>query len=112
MSMYAASPQILIVDDDVDYCQSLQDLLSVFGRSAVCLASGQEALEYLRTRPHPQLILLDWAMPGMDGGQFLREFVRDPALAEITVVIATGYPASRLVIPLAVRCRILEKPFG
>src|SRR3954447_27054377 len=110
MSMYAAAPRVMVVDDDADFRESLHDLLSVFGRSAVCLASGQEALEYLRTRPHPQLILLDWAMPGMDGGQFLREFVRDPALAEITVVIATGYPASRLVIPLTVRCEILEKP--
>jgi CheY-like chemotaxis protein len=39
----------------------------------------------------PALILLDLTMPGMNGWDFRREQLRDPALAGIPVVVMTGY---------------------
>jgi len=57
---------------------------------------GESALEYLQKRgPHaeaarPDLVLLDWALPGMNGGEVLREIRNDEVLKDIPVVVMTG----------------------
>jgi len=53
-------------------------------------ANGQEALDYLRRHEPPCLILLDLAMPVMDGQAFLAEQRKEARLAAIPVVALTG----------------------
>lgn len=81
---------LLIVDDDGDNREALQDLLEAAGYTVACAANGLDALEYLRSHSHPDLILADLVMPVMNGWVLALERNRDPRLAEIPLVVFSG----------------------
>jgi CheY-like chemotaxis protein len=81
---------ILLVEDDEDILQVVADALSAEGHRVVPTSNGREALEYLNRAPRPCLILLDLAMPIMDGWRFLEELKARPALAEVPVVLLSA----------------------
>src|SRR5581483_2432576 len=65
--------KILIADDDpVARCR-LEDCLQEWGYEVVAAADGAEAVRLLQAPDAPQLALLDWMMPGLDGQQVCRE---------------------------------------
>lgn len=57
---------VLIVDDEPDILMLLRLALEAAGYETVEASDGQEALELIRAR-HPDVVLLDVMMPGMDG---------------------------------------------
>lgn len=69
--------QILIVDDDPFTLKLLNRMLANLGfPAATACDSGRAALEWIDdSGNHPDLILLDLNMPGMDGAEFLRHLV-------------------------------------
>jgi CheY-like chemotaxis protein len=82
---------VLVVDDDADSRDSVSHSLDLSGYSAVQAENGQSAFEILKTMLHlPCLILLDLAMPIMDGREFLRLRARDRILFDIPVVVVSG----------------------
>jgi len=81
---------ILIVEDDVDLAQCSAEVLEAAGYRTAIAASGSEALSFLRTNNHTDLILLDMMMPVMDGWTFREEQQKLPALASIPVVVVTA----------------------
>ena len=89
--MSAAPIDILLVDDDSDLRRAMIDLLASDDYTAVGVPNGQEALEWLDSaeRP-PRLILLDLMMPVMDGWQFRKEQLKNPALASIPVAVLSS----------------------
>ena len=102
---------ILIVEDDFDLRDSLQDMLEDEGYHVATAADGAEALAYLRSRPAPGLVLLDWMMPTCDGRQFRTEQLADPALAHIPVVLLTADARVRDQMPSLGLSEFLGKPF-
>jgi CheY-like chemotaxis protein len=58
---------ILVVDDDPDLLESLCPWLEEEGFTTQSASNGKEALDCLRTKALPDLILLDLMMPVMDG---------------------------------------------
>ena len=59
-------------------------------------SNGQEALDQLRSGTDlPSLILLDLMMPVMDGWEFRREQRKDPAIADVPVVVLSALDPSR-----------------
>jgi CheY-like chemotaxis protein len=82
--------RILVVEDDEDARDAMVALLQMKGYRAVPAGNGQEALDYLRRAPLPNLIILDLWMPVMDGWQFRTEQVKDPRLAGIPVIVVTA----------------------
>jgi two-component system response regulator MprA len=81
---------ILVVEDDLDVRLSLVEVLEDEGYSVASASDGVEALDYLRVRPAPRLILLDLMMPRMDGFQFRSAQMNDRAIAEIPVAVVTA----------------------
>jgi CheY-like chemotaxis protein len=78
------------------------------GFAAAAVANGQEALEYLRSAPQPNIILLDLMMPVMDGWEFRRRQQADPDIARVPVVVLSALdPARAAVVDAAA---FLKKP--
>jgi CheY-like chemotaxis protein len=84
-------PTVLVIDDDEDIRTTLQEVLRDQGFTVACAANGREALDMLlRDELNPALILLDLAMPEMDGYEFRQEQQKVPRLAQIPVVLFSG----------------------
>jgi len=81
---------ILAVDDDPNFLLLATRLLEGAGHSVLNAHSGARGLEIAREK-HPDLILLDINMPGMDGFQTCRKIRADPGLKHIPVVLVTGW---------------------
>lgn len=92
--MLSSRPKkILTVDDDEDIRSSISERLEMEGFETVWAKNGRVALEYLRATNDadlPDLILLDYMMPIMNGQEFYREMRKIPRLAQIPVVIMTA----------------------
>ena len=81
---------ILVVEDDDATAEWLADVIRREGHQAATAANGRLALDYLRGRPRPDLILLDMMMPVLDGWQFRARQREDPGLAEIPVIVLSA----------------------
>lgn len=81
---------VLLLEDDEAIGDAIASLLEEEGHVVVWARDGQIALERLRSGPRPDLILLDLAMPVMDGFHFRAEQRLQPALASIPVVVCTA----------------------
>lgn len=81
--------RILIVDDNPVNLKLAADVLGFDGFSVETVENAERALEALRRR-RPDLILMDIAMPGMDGLELTRLLKADPATAAIPVVALTA----------------------
>lgn len=81
---------VLVVEDDDELRGALLELLCLEGFEAAEAHDGREALDYLRSREPPCLVVLDMTMPRMSGLEFLAERQRDSRLASIPVVVVSG----------------------
>src|SRR3989475_12942044 len=81
---------ILVIDDDADTRMSLRDFLTGQGFIVHTAREGQQALHMLEKMDPPDLILLDYKMPVMNGKQFLAIQRRTPRLENIPVVILSA----------------------
>ena len=88
--MVVRAAQILVVEDDDDLRQVVTDLLKQIGYTVAGAVNGQEALDYLHAHQPPSLIVLDVMMPVMDGVEFCRRRLRDPALNAIPIFLFTA----------------------
>jgi CheY-like chemotaxis protein len=86
----AALPRILLVEDDPWLREAMAEVLAERGYEVACAAHGREALNELGDLPTPSVILLDLAMPVMDGWEFRAEQRRDPRLAAIPIVVLSA----------------------
>ncbi|MDD3530188.1 MAG: EAL domain-containing protein [Gallionellaceae bacterium] len=81
---------ILIVDDMPENLEVLGGILRDAGHAVRVGNSGAAALRYAALEPHPELILLDIMMPGMDGHEVLRRLRDDEATRDIPVLFLTA----------------------
>jgi len=80
--------KILVVDDDKNICELLRLYLEKEGYSVILAHDGEEALLKFETL-HPELVLLDIMLPGLDGWQVCRE-IRKKSMAPIIMLTAKG----------------------
>lgn len=82
--------RILVVDDEVGIRKITQISLEVIaGWQVLSAASGQEGLEIAQTE-HPDAILLDVMMPGIDGITTLQHLRENPTTQTIPVILLTA----------------------
>lgn len=83
---------ILVVEDNSQLSEALAEFLAIHGHAVQTAANGADALGLLASsESQPALILLDLAMPVLDGWGFLDELNRSQKLANVPVVIMSGY---------------------
>jgi CheY-like chemotaxis protein len=85
----AAASQILVVDDEEDLLELVRYNLAKEGYRVQGVTSGEEALKAVRRQP-PDLIVLDWMLPAVDGLEICRRLKSDPKTRDIPVVMLTA----------------------
>jgi len=85
------APLVLLVDDYQDAREMYAEFLRTSGYRVVEAADGAEALEQAAALV-PDLILMDFALPVIDGREATRRLKADPATAGIKVAILSGMP--------------------
>lgn len=107
--MTAQTASILVVDDDVDTCQNLSDILTDIGYEVTVAHNGAQALEEIRQRPF-DIALLDLKMPGMDGLTLYRE-IKKLRADTIAIVISAFISPEHEAAAYGAGClRVLSKP--
>lgn len=81
--------RILVAEDDLDIARLVQFQLQFAGYSITMAPDGSEALKLAHKDP-PDLILVDWMMPVMDGLQTVKALKSDPVLKQIPVILMTA----------------------
>jgi CheY-like chemotaxis protein len=107
--MIPSAASILVVDDEVDTCRNLSDILTDLGYHVDMAHDGLAALELARQK-HYDVALLDLKMPGMDGLTLYRELRK---LHASTVAIIVSAYASKSVTDEALAAgawQVLAKP--
>src|SRR3954447_17469091 len=82
--------QILIVEDEVEVAEALSEVLELAGYSTRIARNGRQAIEHLAQGGRPDLILLDMAMPVLDGRGFRREQLLLGDAAKVPTVVLTA----------------------
>jgi CheY-like chemotaxis protein len=80
---------ILIVDDEEDLLFMLEKRLKSEGYSVITTTNGTNAIALAQSQ-HPDLIILDIVMPGMDGGEVSAKLKEHPLTRSIPVIFLTG----------------------
>ena len=89
-SMIREVPRILIVDDVEANRLILKDIITEMGYQPVLVESGAQALKMVQ-RMRPQLIILDIAMPEMDGYEVCQKLKKRPETKEIPIIFISAF---------------------
>jgi CheY-like chemotaxis protein len=81
---------IYVVDDQPDVCDVMARQLVARGHTAACFTSGDAVLAAIQ-RQRPQLLVLDYMMPDLDGLQVLQRIRDNPATSDLPVLFYSGY---------------------
>lgn len=82
-------PKILVVDDETDVCDFVRNFFQERGYMVMTALNGEEALSVVK-RDHPQLVLLDIKMKGMDGIAVLKHIRDIDKTVKVIMVTALG----------------------
>ncbi len=89
---------ILVVEDNADIRDTLEQVLQMEGYEVECASNGGEAIELLKRKHEPVLVLLDMMMPVMSGWEFLEAQKSDHVLATLPLVILSPLGAASALI--------------
>lgn len=106
--------RVLVVDDDPAIVEMLVELLERDGRFEVrTAATGFDA--GLRTKEfHPDVIVLDYMLPDINGNAVIRSIRADASLADVKIIIVSGV-VNRDDVKSLIHCgadEFLQKPFS
>ena len=85
-----ANETVLVIEDNEMNMKLVRSLLQI-GKYSVLEASDAENGIQLAREHHPDLILMDIQLPGMDGLTATREIKNDPEVKDISIVALTSY---------------------
>jgi PAS domain S-box-containing protein len=82
--------RVMVVDDNRDAADSATTILRLLGHQVECAYTGPSALELAR-HFMPAVVLMDLAMPGMNGFETLRQIRSQPGSEHVFAIAMTGY---------------------
>jgi len=109
--VFAGTPRVFIIDDDVSIRESIQGLLTSVGLRTECFETVEEFLQS-DTSDGPSCLILDVSLPGISGIEFQQQ-LRDQG-RKTPIIFVTGHGD----IPMSVKAiksgavEFLTKPFG
>lgn len=83
--------QALVIDDSRTTRMILKQLLKQFGFEVSEAADGKQALSVLGTMGHPDLILVDWDMPVMNGWEFIQAVRAQHEYDDLPLMMITAH---------------------
>lgn len=91
---HLAGLPVLVVDDDVDACKTVTEILHKIGMEGEWTDNGVQAVAMVQQRHQADAdylaVLLDWKMPGMDGVETARQ-IRAKVGPQVPIIILTAY---------------------
>ncbi|HYY90040.1 MAG TPA: response regulator [Chloroflexota bacterium] len=102
--------EVLVVEDDPWIRALLTDLLAAEGFEVEQASNGPSAIR-LANEQHPDLVLLDLAMPEMSGTQVLRKLKADHDTDKVPVIVVSAYTRHLGSDDARLADGIIEKPF-
>ena len=100
--------KLLVIDDDTKLLASYRDLLSPYGFEVLTAPDGQEAIGIVEQHPDILLVILDIAMPRMDGREWLKWFRGKRKESPVIVITGDKLESDDADLKPAI---VLEKPF-
>ena len=82
-------PYILVVEDEPDIRELLDFAISRSGFSVIEAETAEDALKVL-DRGTPELIIIDWMLPGMDGIDLAKQLRADELTKELPIIMLTA----------------------
>ena len=82
--------RVLVADDDPAYRSLLQNLLTEWNYEVLVACDGHEAWGFMQGPDKPNLAILDYMMPGMDGFELARLIRTDSSIENTYVLLVTG----------------------
>lgn len=81
---------VLVVDDEQNVARGVAAVLAARGYSVETAFDGREALERIEREPRPDLVLLDYSMPELDGEEVMKRVRAEPRFAALPILLATA----------------------
>ena len=82
--------RILIVEDNPDAAAMMRDFLELAGHEVELASTGNDGVQAAR-QFHPEVVLCDLGLPGMNGFEVAAQLRRDPETAAAKLIAITGY---------------------
>jgi CheY-like chemotaxis protein len=87
--------QVLVIEDEYDSMEVVQGLLEHRGIPSVGVSTGEDALSAVENF-QPTLIIIDLALPGLNGWELLKHFRSTPSVQDVPCVAMTAYHTAEL----------------
>jgi CheY-like chemotaxis protein len=101
--------RILVVEDDASARESIRLLLLIDRHTVTEARDGREALDLISRHPF-DLVVLDYAMPGMQGGEVAVNIRR--LVPELPILVVTAYSEKLRAADMTAVNAVLGKPFA
>lgn len=101
---------ILIVDDDPDILEALQLIFESVGFTVRTTPKGEETFALVQ-RFHPDAIMLDVLLSGVDGREICKALKADEATKRIPVIMISAHPVAHISTIAAGADKFVSKPF-
>jgi two-component system, cell cycle response regulator DivK len=82
--------RILVIEDNTKNLKLVRDVLQFAGFEIIEATSGEDGVE-LAAREHPDLVLMDLQLPGIDGTEALRQIREMPDVGQVPVLAVTAF---------------------
>lgn len=104
--------KVLVVEDHEDIRKMMKILLELYGYDVLEAQDGLEAVENMR-QYHPDLVLMDLAMPIMDGIMAAKAIRNEREFDDVPILAVTGYGKEYAEKAIASGCdEVLQKPLN
>lgn len=82
--------RVLVVEDEPEIQQLIRTMLERVGWEVVSALDVPQAVNILRAKPLPDVMLLDLMLPGIDGYELLRQMRAKPVFDKLPVIIVSA----------------------